>query len=103
MLLAQCLRRLYVSQAICAHSLAALSTSAGCSAQPSSTPGSSDSSSSSGAREQAWSEAEYLQGYEQQEEHEYHTVDRQQLLRQLLRRTHAAEVWHCLCITSRPF
>jgi hypothetical protein len=94
------LRRLYVVQASCAHSLAALSTSAGhSSAQHSGNLG----PSSSGVREQAWSEAEYLQGYEEQEEeHQDHTVDRQHLLRQLLRRTHAAEVRDGCGTAGRP-
>lgn len=61
----------------------------------SSDPSSTSSTSTSADKEAAWSEAEYLQDYEQQleeEEGQGQVGDRQQLLRQLLRRTHAAEV-----------
>lgn len=56
-----------------------------------------DSSSS----EAAWDEAAYLQDFEDQQDEEQQgeaTLDRQQLLRQVLRRTHAAEV--CLAQES---
>lgn len=60
-------------------------------AQSYSTNPTPDSSSS----EAAWDEAAYLQDFEDPEDEEQQSeapVDRQQLLRQVLRRTHAAEV-----------
>lgn len=63
-----------------------------------STPSNSNATSTSAtkgtdrAQEQAWSEEQYLEDYADQQEEPEQVVDRQKLLRQLLRRTHAAEV-----------
>lgn len=55
----------------------------------------SSNTNSSRSPGDAWSEAEYLQDYDEEQAGEQEkAVDGQQLLRQVLRRTHAAEVRH---------
>jgi hypothetical protein len=95
-------QRAWVCSPSAAHSLASYGTDSSTSAPEASSRTSQQSSAASAAStsssrslEKTWSEAEYLQDYEDEQAGEQEqAVDGQQLLRQVLRRTHAAEVRH---------